>query len=487
MTRMQRLAVWVGVLCCWTSLPAQDPIASLLQDDRYVDPIHGFRIAPPPMMRRVVDEDSQALVQWVEQQAETGDYQMSLRVDLSVMDLPGTDMDQCAQLAKRILQQDPKAEVGAYVVTEIDGWPGFVLDGTTQADLKTGEQKIAFYHLWIRKRAAKEVVLDEGTAGMNPMDRDEQVVPKETVRLPTQFLVFKMAAPAEKAETLRAQWAAVRDSLHFFDPQPLLEEVNKSSTRAAKRLGALARDSDSAARWKDSAWFRVTRDNRDLGWLRMETELGERQGIRGLLVRQWGKLQLPDQPVRAIREILVADFPQDKGNWRIHTQFGGGRDATLTAEDGMRQDDLILCLFLRNQRQTQQQLRLPEGLNEFFLPKAFGRILPRILDLGEKTTYTFADYDSRSNDFVMRTVTILGPEELNRDGRLTSAIKLLDQPAVGARPLELWVDSDGRVLRRRHPDGTTLDRVDEALILSLDPTAEDLIRALDLAEQKSQK
>ena len=73
----------------------------------------------------------------------------------------------------------------------------------------------------------------------------------------------------------------------------------------------------------------------------------------------------------------------------------------------------------------------------------------------------------------MRTVTVVGPAEIEKNGHVQKTVKITDQPTANAEAVIFWVDEKGRVLRSRAPDG----------LVSVSATAQDVLRTYPRARR----
>jgi hypothetical protein len=118
-----------------------------------------------------------------------------------------------------------------------------------------------------------------------------------------------------------------------------------------------------------------------------------------------------------------------------------------------------------------------------YLPKALGLLLPGLVDLGKTGGYTFAEYSATENDFRMRTFEVVEPEVISAEGKSQAAMKVTDRPNFNTEPTVLWLNTKGKVLRSKNPNGLVNRVAAREEVLEAFPEAEKVIENMKRVSQ----
>jgi hypothetical protein len=227
--------------------------------------------------------------------------------------------------------------------------------------------------------------------------------------------------------------------------------------------------------------------NQLVGWLCVQGGPARKDQISGYEIRSWAVYRIAGRPIRLVRNYMFTDPKLKIEKWRLHIQIGSGSAASALVEDGVRQGGLVVVTLSDIRGQTDRQRKVPQGVMDIYLPKTVSMVLPRLLDLKQKAAYIFAEYAGDSNDFRMRTFTVVGPGRVRTGEQWVQAVKATDQPTRHSEPVTLWLDEKGLLLRSEAPDGSSQELMPVEEILKIFPNARRELNAMKKAEAKTRK
>ncbi len=99
------------------------------------------------------------------------------------------------------------------------------------------------------------------------------------------------------------------------------------------------------------------------------------------------------------------------------------------------------------------------------LPKILEYTWPRVVELTKPSVMTFLVYNGATGKPQYRTLSVIGPDKINLDGKSVDAIKLSDELDPGTT--YIWTDREGKMLMMRTSDQSVLT-----------PTTEEAMRLL---------
>lgn len=429
----------------------------------YRSPLEGYALCPPAGAQRTVQRIAGVLAEWTRQDPQTGQTIWTLRVyRVNFRDRrPG--VREYAQAVRERIQENNGAFVEELSFLDAAGRPAILLAGRTAertvTDATGMESRLpptVFQQAWFLRDRGEFLVVDfvAADANLSPQKRN-------------------------------ALWKRLLASVELFDPTEFLLAQQEAIKRGSAFLKNLQPRDIQNALPNQPRWFLLRKDGRLAGWLCRRGRVARPNRSAGYELTSWSFLQLPDQPVRLLRQREFADASMTQDSWSARVQFGSGPQATVLSEDGLRQGRLILATFQDGPQQISEQKNLSAGVIDLYLPPLVGSLLPALLDRTQPTAYTFASYDRRINDFQMRTVAIVGPETIEHDGRFVPAVKITDQPAADAEAVEMWVDKQGDILQTRSPDGLVSTRVSEKEALRAFPNALAILAEMNQAFSSS--
>ncbi len=405
--------------------PASQP-ATVELGPRYTDVLRGFSLRPLTGTERLRRTASRRLVLWVRRDKKTAAIRWSL------------DVLQARQKPSEL----PLADYAKAMAAELARSNNFHVESTQIATI-AGKPAMHFRGIW------------RGTLHLWRRQCWVQLAPGE-------FLVVNLAGPVTDKDALDASMTAVLKSLRLFDPKAAREERRKNLLRGAELLKQFNDDALLALPGNQIHYFRVSLKGKPIGFFRIAESLTQRDNVIGLQVVRGGFMEIKGAPRQLTREDLFATADRKSEQWQRLDETAGG----VIVNDGLKQNDLLVMQTTvpPKPRETRQK-EVPKSIRDGYLPQALAAVLPRLIDRSKAGAYAFAVYNPASNDFDMRTISVVGPEEITLAGSKRRSVRLTDQTAFDAEPVDLWVDERGGVLRMASPGGLAMERVDRQTII----------------------
>lgn len=293
------------------------------------------------------------------------------------------------------------------------------------------------------------------------------------------FLIFAIVGPADAKERLNSILEAVLGTVQLFDPTAEREAGRQNLQRGEEFLKALGEKQILAAVHAQPQWFLLKLKDQPVGFLYQTESPVRRDGADGVEVRMRIKTQMPGDDVRFARRELFCTPNRSLELWKEDLVIGTGERAVRMVEDGIRQEEMIVCNTVRCNQERTHKKKLGEDIAGVYLPRAEATLLPRLVDLNKKQSYAFAYYNSEPNDFDMRTFAVAGPERIALGGSEVQAFRTTDQLADDVEPAVMWVDSGGMLLRVESSDGLVMEAASKPQVLEKFPSAEDDVKAME--------
>ena len=447
-----------------TEARGQNQGRSNLLGKLYTDPLNGFALCPPREAQHVEAKHAIYLAQWLRHNAATAETIWSLNVYQATLPNAQADVKSNAKgLAQRIEEQ-PGAKVESTRFVTVAGKAAVSFAGgmTDPSQIGSGSDQGAPPDMFFR----------QGWIATGP----------------GKFLVIEWVVLPSQKPLISPTWEAILASVKFHDPETAIREQKENVERSQKLLWEkITPQNLQTAMPIDPKWFLVFQGKKAVGWIRVQAQPVRVNHTAGFEIRTWAMYQIPQQKIRLVRQGMFTNSKFSLEKWGIRIQVGSGLEGVLMAEEGVRQGELVLCTFSGSQQHRNVQKKLPESVKDIYLPKALGMVLPALVDRGAKASYTFAEYAGAENDFHMRTFTVAGPERIQSNGRWVKAVKMTDQPSIGAEPIVFWVDEKGNVLRSRTPDGLLSESATPEAVLRTFPKARSIVAEMNRSARSSRK
>ena len=410
---------------------------------RYIDPLNGFSLRPPAGTQRKRQVSPTGLVTWLRRDTRSGAIDLTLAVRRRTEAKRDIDLAAYAKALAKKLRENEQFRVESARLMTVAGRPAIDLRGL---DRRVG--------LWRRQAWIWSQ--------------------------PGLFLIVDVSGPFAASKRLDDTCQAVLDTVRLTDPSAARKAREENLHRAESLLDGF-RESKLANLFKqDPQWYLLRLKDTDVGYMWVAVSAGRRDGVAGCEVKSFARVEADTGGVRRARCVYFATLDRSMERWEEALRIGSSHKAVQTVEDGIKKDAMILCHFAGpgrgQERSVQKAIRLSTLV--VYLPKAFGMVLPRLIDLKRPAAYAFATYTSRANAFDMRTFTVVGPREITVRSRRIEAVYATDQPAADAEPAKLYLDEKGKLLRMETAEGLVMETATRDAILRRFPKDEAAIRGL---------
>jgi hypothetical protein len=421
--------------------PATRPAGAAVElDKRYMDPIHGFSLRPPLGTERTRESGATVLVKWS-------------RRDEKTLALVWTLAAQKATEAKKEI--DPNAYAEA-LVKNLAAKSDFKADSVKHG--KMGE--------------APTIDLTGTIGGVARLwQRQTWALGKDG-----DITILSITGPQDMKDQLNGIYDTVMGTLELNDPKKALDERKENVARGTEFLKNLKDARVAAALSGDPQWFLLRLKGEDMGFVAQKEFTTPVDRVDGSAVQSWVWMQLPgDKPRMLLRKMFLTP-DRSFERWAEDLRIGADKDSVRILEDGLKQDDMIVCTVTVGPANPQRLKK--QAPQDFYLPRVVHALLPRLVDLTKPAAYTFASYNSQLNTFDMRTFTVIGPQKITVNQSQVEAIKVTDQGAADTEPAVLWVNAKGLVLRMSTSDGLLMEAVPKTVIIQRFPKADDVAKEI---------
>jgi hypothetical protein len=233
------------------------------------------------------------------------------------------------------------------------------------------------------------------------------------------------------------------------------------------------------------SWFLMSLKDKPVGFMKVVQAQPHQTGLAGYEVTTWAMSQVPGDKPRLYKRYLFASASGDLEHWGEQLQVGSGKDSSVFVQSGMMADmvadrgqkkpvRMIKC-DLGTDQKTKSQRKILGDVKGIYLPYAYGELLPKVVDLKQPKSYLFATYAPGSNDFDMRTFTVVGPSKITMAGKEVDAVKIVDKKSEDAEPVQMWVNPDGDLLRIQSDVGLVIEQSTHEAVLRRNATTDSII------------
>jgi hypothetical protein len=438
---VQRALPIVLALTCSCSLSAE---ADVPLAPRYVDALNGFSLRPPAGAQRRREYSPAKLGTWNRRDAKTGAIDLTLTVLHRIESQEAIDIEPYSKLLAQKLAREEQFKVDTLQLTTAGGKQAIDLRGRPGGKVGLWQRQV-----WVWSR-------------------------------PGEFLILVFSGPQNATKEILATSLGVQQSLQIVDPTTERETRRAKLLRGENLLDGLARKQFEKAFRPGEHWYLLRLADRDAGYMFVGTSAASRDGTDGYEARSFVKIQAQksgDEP-REVRRMHYSTADRSLELWKESLVIGSGVQAKRSLEEGIKQGDLIVAQLRRGTQEKSHKRQLSPAVMGIYLPRAFGMVLPRLVDLAKPQAYAFSVYTTMANDFDMRTLTVLGPETLTIGSREVEAVHVTDQAAADAEPADLWVNAEGILLRMTTADGFVMEETTRAAIIRRFSADEGKIRLL---------
>lgn len=443
-------AAAAGVLAAALVSAARAQDVELLPQ-RYTDKLHGFSLRPPAQSEQLREALGTTLVRWVGMDPKTRTVAWTIGVNVVAAKDANEDLKRYAQAVTAQLKLHDGMELESTEEIQVAGRGAVDIRGLMPGGNKADTRAAApDKNRWWRRQVW-------------------------VLAQPGRFVVFWITGPADAKDRLSRGLQSILDTVKLTDPLEALAAQEKALAAGRALLAQIRTRKIVPA--EGPAWLLVSVEGRPVGWSLQVESAGTQEGT--LQIQTWTMMKIPNDQLRLQKRSMSASPSASVESWKETLQVGEGKDRAVIEEDGVRGPDLVTCTITQGSRLRTRKKPVPRDPNEpreMYLSRTVGLVLPRLLDLSKPAAYSFATYSSLSNDYELRTLSVIGPETILLGGRSVAAVHLTDVVGADDEMASHWyVDAKGNTLRLQSPGGLTVDASTRQEVLSKLPESKPFI------------
>ena len=425
---MKTSAVAIVLWAAWAvpalgqSAPAQD------LGPRYIDPVGGFSLQSPAQTDFKKEFSPSLLASWLGRDKPKGPIVWQLRVLRAREGDQTVDLEQQVRTLRQRLSRPP-VKLEAIRLTD--------LPVGQAVDLRTTARDTYERQVWIQNA-------------------------------PGRFVIFAVSGSQSLRRQLDLTLEQVLGTVEVFDPTVSQQQRQQRLDRGKELLGKLE-DAKLAAAFEPSTnWLMINQFGKPAGFTRIRIGTN-RQGDYQVDILTFLAQDPAAQSVLRHQMSLSTDRREE--NWEQTSITNPGLDAVVISEKGSRKDEMIKMRLTSGITSREFGRPVDGTVNSYYLPRAMGMVLGRLVDLSSSGEYAFAVYNSQANQFDVRTFSIEGPQTLVCEGQEVPAVRVKDQPAENAPASTLWLDMRGNTIGARSDDQLTMEQSNEQAVRAAFPKA----------------
>lgn len=258
------------------------------------------------------------------------------------------------------------------------------------------------------------------------------------------------ADPGE-AEAVAA-FSDVVDSVRLLDRTFLKEDQDQRLFRTRTLFAGWDPERVRQALVREQ-WLRILRDGKDVGYSFIAEEPETRGNTEGIAItiRTWLRPEAGRQVETEAQLFCTADRAHE--TWTRQTSSVHGEQppemvtevgASDRREHPVRPAEHSLSVTYVTPKGGGQPIQ--RQLPPFYLPQAFGHLLPRLLPTDQPKTYLFASYIPEEQEVMLRYVDVGQETSVTLDGRKVRAVPILDYVGLDGTLTRHYVSRDGKYL-----------------------------------------
>jgi hypothetical protein len=420
---------------------------SLELANRYRDPLNGFSLRPIKGTQRQVKSATAILASWTKRDEKSGAILWTFSVRKAGRKVDPNEafnLKKFAQKLRKQVMRNDRFRVDKVEFKSVDKKPGIVLTGQSVGAMKFWQRE----H-WVRVK-------------------------------PGRWLVFTLFGSLKKEDMLDKAMSTMMETVEVTDPAEEIKRRKEYLRNGKVLLLALSKEKLTKALRKEPIWRIMKLKGKPVGWMRQVEKTGREERFDGVRVVTHSWAKIPDVPLRVSKATMFASVGRSYSTWKETLRIGSGSKRIVFREKGLQRDQIIMSSASKNGRDlpATQRKDLPGG---WFLPKAMELLLPRLVDLSEPGTYSFATYNSRTNKFDMRTFIVHKPTtiEIADGGAKIRVIRCQDQSHWDKDPATLYLKPDGTLVRMESQSGFVVERSTEKEVRKTFRAAADALGELD--------
>jgi len=434
-------AAVLSAICAWAA--GGDEQIKLAP--RYVDSRGGFSICPPEGCDRTRDLSPLRLVSWRKRDEKTKAIAWTLTVMRASEGKAQVDLNAYAERLKTKLRQKENFEVEAAKVVKLAGREAIDLSGVTLGRLR----------VWTRQAWVQTA--------------------------PGKFLIVKLTGPGHMKSQLDAICDEVMPTLQIIEPGVAQSRREANLAKGEALLALMTEEQLSGMVNTKPQWFLFHQGDKYLGFMKVVEYAARWEDLKGLEIKTYVSVKLAGSGSEMLaRQVMFTTADRQTERWlrTMWTANGAAQMKPIGREEGLKHKDIITCTVVAGGSVKTRTLQVPQGNMPVYLPRAMNSLMWRVMDLRNTGGCAFAVYNTRANAFDMRTLTVVGPERIELDGKQTDTIRVTDQFAEDAGAEMTWLDKKGFLIRAERGDLviTAAERND---VLEHFPKAEEIVNKMD--------
>ncbi len=265
-------------------------------------------------------------------------------------------------------------------------------------------------------------------------------------------VVLAFDVPLSQRTAAEALFRDVIGSFEVLRSEAVQKRIDDALVRSAEFLASLGRGGKLAPDLIKEAYLRILINGKDTGYLWMRESRGTFERREGVGIRHEGWMFESDGTVkRQLSEMFLSDdLTFEKwntvGEIVIPARAGAPLQKLTTYEQGLREDRQILVAFTESPNATNAKERTIEA-PEAYAPLALFTLFPRLIDRNKPELYAFIGYNGDRRGLILRTLRVVGPQNVTIDGRMRRATRIEDSEGLLPPISEMYVDDKGQVVK----------------------------------------
>ena len=128
------------------------------------------------------------------------------------------------------------------------------------------------------------------------------------------------------------------------------------------------------------------------------------------------------------------------------TSGGKATQRQVSAEHGVHESNRLFVAYSDRPNATRLEDKVIEP-PESYVSNAFFVLFGRMVDLSRPELYGFVGYNSERRGLAVRTLRVVGPQDVVIEGRVIRATRIDDSEGLLPPITEIYVDSEGNLVR----------------------------------------
>ncbi len=196
----------------------------------------------------------------------------------------------------------------------------------------------------------------------------------------------------------------------------------------------------------------IKRNGKEIGFLGMQEEPVNVQGHEGVRLYHWNWIFEDDGGISNFNHLMYLSADLKKEEWEYRMQMltppgtGVQRKVLLDIESAVRQKDKLLIEYPKKLETMEREDKVLE-VGKSYAPAALMSLLPRLVDLNSPELYAFSTYEHDRRGLILRTMEVVGQQQILAKGQSIQAWKLQDSEGLPPPITSIYVDKKGQILR----------------------------------------